>query len=273
MSERYCRERDNYFDCQIPMDMISHEPLKTQYQHGCVALEADGMIHYWDTEYIYKWLNESFTHPLTRRVLSFEEIEYIRFKYNAYTEEQRHLQCPSGNTEDFIDKKIEELFNCNHKNSCLLLTNIFYRCILTIYHLAKHFKEYEQLDSPDSEKFERMQAEKELQKEQNGSWLVRRSSYNRPTKDNCKEINKRLHLVFYAMSYKENGEIKHRLLVHRPGYGWGICMSVEYIDKTCGTNGSLGGNVRYYFCFADTLKALLETHNLAFKNVLNNYVN
>jgi len=261
MAERYCRERNDHIeqiDCKT--DLIGYEPLITQYKDGCIGLEAEGVLHYWDSENLKRWVIRNQTHPLTRRVLTDEQLQYILHKATVFEQEKRHYF-----TETEIKEAIKDLFK---SENLMDLKKDVIRNNLTIYHLVDHFKEYEESDITYSTlQYERQQAEKELTRK--GKWLFRKSSYNRRTEKE-QEILNRLNIVFYAFSFvDEHGKKAHRLIVHRPGYGWGISVNgmVQFTEKSLSNRGFV-----YSVCFADILFSLLYNNKLSFVDIVNRYL-
>ena len=138
------------------------------------------------------------------------------------------------------------------------------RAFISIEHFADHFKEFKEGD--DEFRFERESANNELNRSIIGTWLFRRSSYNRSFDKN--DLIKK-GLYFYVLSYKNiNKNIYHILIIHQLGKGWNTAYNIKNENEKF-----IFDNLKkWYVCFIDLLEKLIEKYKFNFDLHRSNYL-
>lgn len=219
------------------------------------------LVQPYETEGIYKWMIMNQTNPTTRQKFKEDEINYITFYHECWNLLNKY-KYNKDDIKTIYDTYITMMksYTLNQINSDPKLQGYhnLARCLLSINNFEDHFKHYDATDS-SSDRVERVQSRKVLQASQNGSWLLRHSSYNRTLDEPSGSLKKR-GIRYYALSYRINDRIENILITHRLGHGW--------------SKSPLGVKTMiWYTNFIDMIESLLEEKGLAFKYFVNGYMN
>jgi hypothetical protein len=256
---RYIQEQQSTADLNDDkIDPITMEDL-VRSRFGSVALEASGRIRYWSTEALSEWLSTRPINPLTRRVLTDEELRYVKHYRRGYELEK------AGKLD--VDESVlyQTYIKANGHigpNGISPHDHELMRYIFTPYTLSNEFKEYRRDNSVDI-KVEREGAKSDLEDKPNGTWLIRYSSYNTV---HSYEYIKKMGIRFFVFSVVHDTEVKHYLFIHRPGRGWAMANGGKItINENSITYSPC---MTYCVCFLDLLAAFILTYNLDYNRYI-----
>lgn len=165
------------------------------------------------------------THPILGKQLSKETIQYIKLYAECY-DSTKNMPLSSQILQQFFtwydERRKAEITVEQLKTdiSTYQAYNIV-RLYMTATDFQDHFINFNVLDS-DQERYERHLAEKALnERKRVGTWLLRHSSFNRPSNEVDRLNLWKRGVRYYALSYIDNnGQIQHILLTHQVGKGW-----------------------------------------------------
>jgi hypothetical protein len=245
-------------DTVDPITMEALALVERTSRFGSVALEASGCVRYWSTEALSEWLSSTSrpTNPLTRRVLTDEEIRYVEHYRRGYELEK----AGKLNVDEtaLYNKYIKANGGISPSDHELM------RYIFTPYTFSNQFKEYQRDNSVDFN-VERQGATDDLQDKPDGTWLIRYSSYNAV---HSYDYIKKQGIRFFVFSVVRDKKITHYLFIHRPGKGWAMANGGKItINKNSITYSPL---MTYCVCFFDLLTAFIDTHNLDYNRYIRN---
>lgn len=235
------------------------KPLHTTYdanKYTNIVLYNGNEPQLWDTAELFKQIaNYDKTHPISGTELRSSELDYIGKIYSFMNIIKNTNHDPQEIYKNFI-------LNDGFLNVSEMAIA---RAYLNPTHFADHFKQYYQI--PDIDRYERLQAIRQLSTGGLGDWVLRYSSLNHPADEKHLQLIEKLMLEYYVISfntlYGNKRVTSHLLILHQPGRGWAQITDVVYGDDCIYPVPPKRSKLVYYPCFVDLVLALMRKYNFS----------
>ena len=230
-----------------------------------VPILVGHLVKYIKTDGLMQWLQIQETNPLTNLTFPVEELKYLWERINAWQ--------VYGQWEPSLER-MGKIVDKLKKGSLTRQDQYIIRVYSGPTTFADHFKRLgEEIDDEEMGRLEMQAATRFLESDAvlEGTWILRHSSLNRlfigqpgsVCGDDQRELRKRMGITFYALSFKRDGKIFHKLFVHRLGIGWAFTFGQSSFTPgmITWTEMDVGGWSPWFF---DMLDNMINYYGLRF---------
>lgn len=259
--------------CPISQEDVNINNLNDD-RHKYIYIDNGTFAEPYSTDDLYEWTMHKNTNPKTRKPFTRDELAYINFykfcSANYDNKESRMkeeldvgLSIPEGQLyKEFINLRTSIDNNTSiYTERQKSYINDYAKCSLKITDFQSHYKNNSNYLTADATlkqriQLERLHAEAYLLRHPH-RWVLRQSSHN-ISKDFPSGYLSKRGIKYYAISFFHDHVIKHALITHKLGHGWGVA----------------GGNHNeiYYSNFIDALDHYHKLFDLKFSGHVYNYI-